>query len=81
VLAGIRRKGLAVEGATISRVPAGYAKDHPRADLLRYKSLIARKDVGCPPWLATSRAKAEVGKVFRAIEPVVAWLNTHVGRD
>jgi uncharacterized protein (TIGR02453 family) len=81
VLAGLRRKDLSVDAATITRVPPGYPKDHPRADLLRYKTLVARKDVGCPPWLATSRARAEITKVFRVIEPVVGWLNTHVGRD
>jgi uncharacterized protein (TIGR02453 family) len=80
-LATLRRKGLSVDGATVTRVPSGYAKDHPRAELLRYKTLIARKEVGCPPWLAAPRARTEIIKVFRAIEPVVGWLNTHVGRD
>jgi uncharacterized protein (TIGR02453 family) len=81
VIAGAERKGLSIGGATLTRVPSGYPKDHPRADLLRYKTLIARKDVGCPAWLGAPRAKTEITKVFRAIEPVVSWLNTHVGRD
>jgi uncharacterized protein (TIGR02453 family) len=80
-VAAATRKGLAVDGATVTRVPTGYPKDHPRADLLRYKTLVARKDVGCPAWLSTPRARTEIAKVFRAIEPIVGWLNTHVGRD
>jgi uncharacterized protein (TIGR02453 family) len=81
VLAALRRKDVSVDGNTITRVPPGYPKDHPRADLLRYKSLFAQKDVGCPAWLATPKAKTEITKVFRVVEPLVAWLNTHVGRD
>jgi uncharacterized protein (DUF2461 family) len=81
VLAGARKRGLVIEATRITRVPPGFPKDHPRAELLRFKTLIAEKDIGCPPWLATPKATAEITKVFRAIEPVVAWLNTHVGRD
>jgi uncharacterized protein (TIGR02453 family) len=80
-LAGLRRKGYEVGGEQLTRVPGGFAKDHPRADLLRYKTLVARKDLGCPPWLSTPRAKEEVVKAWRALEPLVAWLDTHVGRD
>jgi hypothetical protein len=49
--------------------------------LLRYKSIYGQKEIGCPPWLATPRAKTEIAKVMRSLEPLVAWLNTHVGRD
>jgi uncharacterized protein (TIGR02453 family) len=79
-LAGVRRKGLDVGGYRLTRVPAGYAKDHPRAELLKYKSLTASSTLGCPDWLSTPKAKAEIVKAWRAITPLVAWLNTHVGR-
>jgi uncharacterized protein (TIGR02453 family) len=80
-VAGIRRKGFAIGGARITRVPSGYPKDHPREDLLRYKSLTASADVGCPQWLGTPAAKAEIVKRWRGIAPLIAWLDTHVGRD
>lgn len=80
-LAGARRKGFTVGGHELTRVPAGYPKDHPRADLLRRKSLTASIDVGCPDWLSTPRAKAEIVKRWRGIAPMIAWLDTHVGRD
>jgi uncharacterized protein (TIGR02453 family) len=78
-IAAIRRAKLEIGGQTITRVPTGYPKDHPRADLLRYKSLTAHRELGCPDWLATKRAQGEIAKVWRKITPLVAWLDTHVG--
>jgi uncharacterized protein (TIGR02453 family) len=77
----VRRKGFEIGGHQLTRVPSGYDKDHPRADLLRYKSLTAHRELGCPDWLATKRAQNEIAKAWRAITPVLSWLNTHVGRD
>jgi uncharacterized protein (TIGR02453 family) len=68
-------------GQQLSRVPHGYPKDHPRAELLRYKSLTAHRDLGCPSWLSTKRAQTEITKSLRAVAPLVNWLDTHVGRD
>lgn len=79
-LATLCRKGLQVGGHELRRVPAGYPKDHPRADLLRRKTLTASIDLGCPDWLDTPHAKAQIVKQWRAIAPLVSWLDTHVGR-
>jgi uncharacterized protein (TIGR02453 family) len=68
-------------GDQLTRVPSGYPKDHPRADLLRYKALVARRDFGCPAWLSTKRAQNEVAKAWRSIAPLTGWLDTHVGRQ
>ena len=76
-----RKKRLQVGGQEISRVPTGYPKDHPRGDLLRLKSLTASREIGCPPWLATPKAKTEIAKLWRTIAPLVTWLDTHVGGD
>ena len=75
-----RRAKLDIGGATITRVPAGYPKDHPRAELLRHKTLTVSRELGCPAWLSTVRARNEIVKVWRAMAPVVDWLDTHVGR-
>lgn len=77
----VRRKGFEIGGHKLSRVPSGYEKDHPRADLLRHKSLAAHREDGSPAWLPTARAKGEIAKAFRSLAPLVAWLDTHVGRD
>lgn len=79
-VAAVRRKGFEVGGEQLTRVPAGYDKDHPRADLLRHKTLTASRELGCPDWLSTPRAKNEIVKAWKAMSPLVAWLDTHVGR-
>src|SRR3954464_8000952 len=80
-LAGVRRKSLRINGEQLTRVPSGFPKDHLRAELLRYKTLTASRDLGCPAWLSTPKAKAEIVKAWRGILPLIAWLDTHVGRD
>ena len=75
----VRRKGFEVGGHQLVRVPAGFAKDHPRADLLRQKTLTVHRELGSPEWMATAKAKAEVAKLWRAMSPVVTWLDAHVG--
>ncbi len=81
VVASLRRKGYQVGGEQLTRVPSGYDRDHPRAELLRHKSLTAAKDVGAPDWLSTTQTKAEVVRAWKAMAPLVTWLDTHVGRD
>jgi hypothetical protein len=80
-VASLRRKGLTVGGEQLTRVPAGYDRDHPRADLLRHKTLTVSRDLGAPDWLPTPAAKREITKVWRTMAPLVTWLDTHVGRD
>jgi uncharacterized protein (TIGR02453 family) len=79
VVNALRRAKLEIGGEQITRVPHGYPADHPRAELLRYKSLTAHREVGCPDWLATKRAQTEIAKTWRRIAPLVTWLDTHVG--
>ncbi len=78
-LAAIARKGFTISGERLTRVPAGFAKDHPRADLLRHKTLTAHRDLGFGDWLSTPKAKAEVVKQWRALAPLTSWLDQNVG--
>jgi uncharacterized protein (TIGR02453 family) len=80
-LAALRATKLSIDGHRLTRVPHGFDKDHPRADLLRYKSLTAGREFGSPQWLQTKRAQSEIVKAWRAMEPLVQWLDTHVGHD
>ena len=80
-VAAARRKGYEVGGHRLTRVPSGFAKDHPRGDLLRHRTLTASRQLGCPDWLATPEARAEIAKLLRGMRPLVEWLDTHVGRD
>lgn len=80
-LSALRAADLEISGERISRVPAGFAKDHPRADLLRCKTITCGRDFGCPPWLATPAAQERIVAVWRAMSPVIAWLDAYVGDD
>jgi uncharacterized protein (TIGR02453 family) len=80
-VASLRRKGLQVGGEQLTRVPSGYDRDHPRAELLRHKWLTVSRDLGAPDWLPTPGAKREISKVWRSMAPLVTWLDTHVGHD
>ncbi|HKC29992.1 MAG TPA: DUF2461 domain-containing protein [Jatrophihabitans sp.] len=79
-VAAVSKAKFELGGQQLTRVPSGYEKDHPRAELLRYKSLTAHREIGCPSWLSTKRAQTEITKAFRALAPLVDWLHTHVGR-
>lgn len=63
----------------LKRVPAGFPPDHPRGDLLRYKSVIAAVSSERPAWLRSGRGVAEVAKRWTAMLPLADWLDTHVG--
>jgi uncharacterized protein (TIGR02453 family) len=63
-----------MHGGQLSRVPKGFAADHPAADLLRYKQYVFYVEL--PPDLITSpELFGEVRKRFRALTPLVDFLN------
>ena len=80
-ITAVTKKGNEIGGEQLTRVPSGYDKDHPRAELLRYKSLTAHREVGCPDWLATAKAKTEIAKLWRGFSPLTNRLQSNVGRD
>ena len=78
-LALVRQAKLEIGGDTLTRVPSGYEKEHPRAELLRHKTLTASREFGTPDWLHTARARTEIAKAWRSMEPLTTWLDGHVG--
>lgn len=63
----------------LKTAPKGYPKDHPRIDLLRRKGLMAAREFGAPKWLHTKQVASRIREVWRATEPMTAWLDAHVG--
>ncbi|SNT13292.1 TIGR02453 family protein [Asanoa hainanensis] len=63
----------------LKRIPRGFATDHPRADLLRHKGVVAWKEWPVAPWLGTAAAKRRVVDFLRASAPLNQWLTTYVG--
>ena len=69
-----RKQFGALEGDRLTRVPRGYAKDHPAADYLKFKNFVAGADF--PATLATSPAFYKtLLTVFRQVVPLTRFLN------
>jgi uncharacterized protein (TIGR02453 family) len=80
VVTDIRDAGVLVSGhGELKTIPRGYAKDHPRAELLRYKGLTAWRDWEPAAWLGTARAKDRLVEFFTTTRPLRRWLDTNVG--
>ena len=69
-----------MHGDALSRVPRGFAADHPAADLLRYKQYVFYVEM--PPDLVTSPDLfGEVRKRFQALTPLVNFLNAPLAAE
>jgi uncharacterized protein (TIGR02453 family) len=62
-------------GERLSRVPRGYLKDHPAADYLRYRQFLAGREFEAEFALRPA-FYPELLKTFRAVVPLVRFLNT-----
>lgn len=74
-----RGGGLEVGGEVLRGAPQGFARDHPRIELLRRKGVYLGGSL--PPGDALeTRAPLELARrAWREAVPVVAWLDAHVG--
>lgn len=68
-------KGMgSLKGSTLTRVPKGFDAGHPAADLIKMKQWYWWVELD--PGLATSpKLKAEIVKRFRAMAPMIEFLN------
>jgi uncharacterized protein (TIGR02453 family) len=64
-----------LEGEQLSRVPVGYPKEHPAADYLRFKQFLAGREYEAELACDDRRFYPEVLTVFRAVAPLVRFLN------
>ena len=79
ILATLRRKGWEIKGDTLKRTPRGFDNDHPRAELLRHRSVYAAK-VWEPDDVLHERACLNrVRKAWRELRPFNEWAQQHVG--
>ncbi|MEW5981440.1 MAG: DUF2461 domain-containing protein [Acidobacteriota bacterium] len=69
-----RRAVGSLEGERLSRVPRGFPRDHPAADLLRYRQFLAGREEQAAFAHSPAFFRSLV-TVFRAIAPLVAFLN------
>jgi uncharacterized protein (TIGR02453 family) len=79
-VATVEQAGVEVFGEALKTAPRGFARDHPRARLLRHKSLFAGKriepaDDGIP----RRKALAHMKGTWEACSPINEWLERYVG--
>jgi uncharacterized protein (TIGR02453 family) len=80
LLTKTREAGIRAEGHDfLKTTPRGYPKDHPRAELLRYKGLITWREWPPAAWLGTRKAKDRIVAFLEDSKPLNAWLRTNVG--
>ncbi|MEK0155910.1 DUF2461 domain-containing protein [Arthrobacter oryzae] len=77
IIRRVSEAGFTVEGERLKTVPRGFPREHPRAELLKYKSLSAGRELGEPDWLSTPAAAEEVARLWEQLRPLVEWVGRH----
>jgi uncharacterized protein (TIGR02453 family) len=69
-----KKQGYTIHGEQLKKVPRGYDAEHPRGDLLKYKSLyVNAENIGPEIW-SSSKLVPTLTKHFKALLPVHNWL-------
>jgi uncharacterized protein (TIGR02453 family) len=79
ILSRLEREGLSVGGDRLKTRPRGITADHPRLDLLRYRSLTASREWPTGPALSGREALDLIRQTWRQLIPLSSWLGEHVG--
>lgn len=59
--------------------PPGYPRTHPRVEFLRWKGAVVIKEYEKADWMSTPEALDRVRDIWRGAEPLMEWMDTHVG--
>ena len=78
-LDALRAAGWEVGGEQLARIPKPWDDGHPRAGLLRHKSLTASRAHPPAAWLHTPAPLARVAEGWRQLGPLNDWLRQRVG--
>jgi len=79
VLDKLRKQGWTIRGEQLRTTPKGYDKDHPRIELLRYKSLYASVMYEPDDALHESETVKRVRGRWRQVRALNEWAADHVG--
>ena len=63
----------------LKTAPRGYAKDHPRIELLRRKGLMASRSWAPATWMHSKQAAQKVRDAWVGAGALCGWLDRHVG--
>lgn len=79
IVGSLRRNGYKVAShAMLSSAPRGYARDHPRIELLQMKDIFAGRLFAPGAWLSTAKARERIDRVMTDTKALVTWLQQHV---
>lgn len=74
------KKGLEFSAiGELKTAPRGYARDHPRIELLRRKGLVGTRHWEQARWMQTKAVVQRVRDTWELAAPMNAWLDAHVG--
>ena len=73
-----RRFGPFTSDAILTRVPRGFAPDHPAAKWLRFQSFTASRNLPLAD-LLSPKLVGKVARDFAALVPLVRWINESLG--
>lgn len=65
----------------LQRTPAGFPKDHPREEILRWKGAVVIKEYKHANWLHGPKVIDTVRDVWEGAAPLIEWIETHVGHS
>ena len=77
VVRSLEQDGFEIRGEQLKTTPRGYSADHPRIELLRYKSMALGMSYGFEH-LNTPDLLARVRHDWRALRPLVEWVRARV---
>lgn len=69
------KKYFTVRGTALKNVPAGYDKEHPQAEFLKYKSWFLEYPVGDADVAEPEKFVSQAVEIFRAMKPFNDYLN------
>jgi uncharacterized protein (TIGR02453 family) len=74
------KKGLEFSAiGELKTAPRGYARDHPRIELLRRKGLVGTRRWKPARWMQTKAVVKRIRDTWEVAAPMNAWLDVHVG--
>ena len=76
---GFEADGWEYAPADLKTAPRGFAKDHPRIELLRRKRHAVLGRFTPEPWLHERQVLDRVADSWRAAAPLLGWLERHAG--
>jgi uncharacterized protein (TIGR02453 family) len=79
IVAALEQAKWDIGGEELKTAPRGYARDHPRIELLRKKGMVLARQFPLAKWLHTRATAARVFGVWEAAEPLSDWLDANVG--